>query len=55
MTCDCCGGEFEDAVAHLLIEEAVLRHQVVLEEKRERDRQAWMEAEEQLAAVRAAR
>jgi hypothetical protein len=50
--CECCGETVEDSVAHLLIEEAVLRIRVRVAEKAESDRQAWMDADEALRTAR---
>lgn len=44
-TCECCGRTEYDAVAHLLVEQAVLARMVRLEENAERNAEAWAEAE----------
>lgn len=51
--CECCGRVEDDEVAHLLIEEAVLRVCDEQDLKVERDAQAWADAEARLAAARA--
>lgn len=49
--CECCGLIEEDTVTHLLVAEAVLVSLAEHRAKRERDDEAWAEAESALRGV----